>query len=128
MPNYSCNERNPVWSAIKTGRTSASGRGNLGCFTLNDYTQGGILRNPDKLKFEVVQKPVTGAHCEQFAIRDKNGNNVWVSPLNPGENTVINLPAPLVDNFFFVHMVFFHDKTGLITSDVITSPVFVDVN
>jgi len=124
--NYASNQRGPIWAAIKAGRTSASGRGNLGVFAVNGYVQGSVLRNPSSLQFYVVQQPISGAFCKQFAIYDKNSNIVYMSQTNPPETTNVTLPVPSSDNFYYVYFVFFHDPYGNITSDVITSPIFVD--
>lgn len=88
--------------------------------------QGSVLRNPSSLSCYIVQQPISGAHCEQFVIRNKNGTNIWVSPIHPAQTTTVSLPVPSTDDFYYVHFVFAHDPNTNTVSDVLTSPIFID--
>lgn len=119
--------RDAVYGAIRSGAVSASGREDLGYFTLNGVQQGGvaIASSTTSLKFSITQKPVTGRKCTEVSIRDSNGAVVW-SVSNPTTTTLAKtLPAPPADTFYVVKMVF--AKTGDTDySHVWCNPVFVD--
>jgi len=118
--------RTAVWNAIKAGSASASGRGDLGYFTLNGVHQGGvaIVYSTGSLYFSITQRPKTGRKCTEITIRDSNNSVVWrvSNPQSATYNAAIARPA--ADTFYVVKMVF---ASGLNTdySHVWCNPVFV---
>ncbi len=96
-----------VWNAIRSGAVSASGRGDIGYFTLNGVQQGGIVgaTAATSLVFNITGRPVTGRKCTEVSIRNVSNGVVW-SLANPGPNVTKTLPAPSADTFYVVKMVF----------------------
>lgn len=105
--NYSPTNRAAVWDAIKAGRASATGDGNLGLFTINGYMQGSVVRLPKggSFTFKVVQQPVTGFVCNKFEIINRDGT-VVKTVTNPGTETTISWTAPYQDWFYFIRFTF----------------------
>ena len=119
--------RTAVWNAVKAGNASASGRGDLGFFTLNGVQQGGvaIVSSTGSLAFSITQKPKTGRRCTEISIRDSNNSVVW-KVSNPQSTTYsASVTRPSADTFYVVKMVF--ATTGNTDhSHVWCNPVFVD--
>ena len=124
--SYSPTNRAAVWDAIKAGRASATGDGNLGLFTINGYMQGSVVRLPagGSFTFKVVQQPVTGFVCNKFEIINRDGN-VVKTVTNPGTETTISWTAPSEDWFYFIRFTF--QYPGSYPTEVITNPIFLDV-
>jgi hypothetical protein len=119
--------RAAVLSAIRLGNASASGREDLGFFTINGVQQGGIApaSSTTALNFQITQKPKTGRKCTEISIRDSNNVAVW-SVSNPSTTTYNTaLAAPSASTFFVVKMVF-AKTTDTDHSHVWCNPVFVD--
>ena len=119
--------RDAVSNAIRAGAVSASGREDLGYFSLNGVQQGGVAVAPGTsgLKFSITQKAVTGRTCTEISIRNSSNKVVW-SVSNPALATYSKvLAAPTVDTFFVVKMVF-AKTNGTDYSHVWCNPVFVD--
>lgn len=131
-PNYTPTDRNAIWSAIRMGRVSASGRKDLGVFSLNGFAQGSVVQvtGSNTLTFRLIQQPVSGRRCVGITIRDSN-NTVIHTVTNPtATETIWTIPAPANDTFYLVRFVFTtpHPEHGYDTdhSDVWTNPIFVD--
>lgn len=119
--------RTAVWDAVRLGRVSASGRKDLGFFTLNSAQQGSVViaDSTTTLTFSMTQKPVTGRKCTEISIRDKNNGVVW-SVSNPTSTTYTkSITAPSSDTFYVVKMVFAKTDNSDY-SHVWCNPVFVD--
>lgn len=125
IPNYSSSNRTAVWDAIRAGRLSASGTGNLGCFALNDLPQGSIVNTTpgSSLTFKLVQQPETGFTCTQIVIYDTNQTAIQSFP-NPSTETTWKTTAPSSDGFYIVKFVF--DSYGTLY-EVWANPIFVNV-
>lgn len=124
--SYTATYREAIWSAIKAGKVSASGRKDLGVFALNNASQGSVIQvsSSGSLSFKLVQQPVTGRKCTQITIRDKN-NTILRTISNPtATETYVTLPAPTSNNFYVVKFVFAKtDNTDY--SHVWANPIFV---
>jgi len=116
-----------LWDALRLGRVSASGRKDLGYFTLNGVQQGGVVAATatTRISFTIVQRPVTGRTCTEVSIRDRNNAVVW-SAINPSTSVLTTtLAVPAADTFYVVKMDFARsDRTE--PSHVWCNPVFVD--
>lgn len=119
--------RAAVWNQIAAGAVSASGREDLGFFSVNGAQQGGVTTaySTTKLTFSITQKPVTGRKCTEISIRNSSNAVVW-SVSSPTSTTYTRtLSAPSADTFYVVKMVF--SKTNDTDySHVWCNPVFVD--
>ncbi len=119
--------RSAVWTAIAAGTVSASGREDLGFFTVNGVQQGGVVAasSTTTLTFGVTQRPVTGRKCTEISIRNSANGVAW-SIANPTAATYTkSLPAPAADTFYVVKMVF-AKTSDTDYSHVWCNPVFVD--
>jgi len=125
--SYSPADRGAIWAAIEAGRVSASGRKDLGVFTLNNAVQGSVIRvtGSDTLTFNLIQQPVSGRKCTQITIRDKN-NSIVKTISNPAasETTWFTL-VPTSDTFYVVKFVF-AKKDNTDYSHVWANPIFID--
>jgi hypothetical protein len=119
--------RTAVWNQIAAGAASASGREDLGFFSINGVQQGGVVTaySSTTLTFSITQKPVTGRKCTEISIRNSNNAVVW-SVSSPKATTYAkSLPTPSADTFYLVKMVF--SKTNDTDySHVWCNPVFLD--
>jgi len=116
-----------VWDALRLGRVSASGRKDLGYFTLNGVQQGGVIAATPttRLTFTIVQQPVTGRTCTGVSIRDRNNAVVWATR-NPNLAVLsTSIAVPASDAFYVVKMDF-AKSDGTEPSHVWCNPVFVD--
>ncbi|MEW6574608.1 MAG: VWA domain-containing protein [Bacillota bacterium] len=130
--SYSSYNRNAIWDAIRSGRVSASGRGDLGCFSINNAPQGGVIRATagGTLSWKLVQKPVPNQYnarkCMKITVYDKH-QNIIKTFVNPSKEEIyFNTVAPKEDNFYVVKFDFDYDF-GFGHSEVWTNPIFVDV-
>lgn len=125
IPNYSSSNRTAVWDAIRAGRLSATGTGNLGCFSLNNLSQGSIVNTTpgSSLTFKLVQQPETGDTCTQIVIYDQYQTAIQLFA-NPSTETTWTTPAPPSDGFYIAKFVF--DSLG-IQYEVWANPIFVNV-
>lgn len=119
--------RTAVWDAVRLGRVSASGRKDLGYFTLNGAQQGSVViaSSTTRLTFSITQKPVTGRRCTGISIRDKNNAVVW-SVVNPISTTYTRSIAAPPSGTFYVVKMDFAKADGSDSSHVWCNPVFVD--
>lgn len=126
--SYSSTNRAAIWDAIKSGRVSASGRKDLGYFTVNGAVQGSILNvTPgSSLQFKLVQTPVTGRKCTRITVFNKDQVAVY-TVTNPSTSVIYwNTTAPSTDSFYVVKFEF--TKTdGSDLSEVWANPVFINV-
>jgi hypothetical protein len=125
IPDYSTSGRTAVWNAIRAGKLSASGTGNLGCFSLNNLSQDSIVNTTpgSTLTFKLIQQPETGFTCTQIVIFDKNQTAVQ-SFSNPSTETSYTMSAPTSDGFYVVKFVF--NSYGTLY-EVWANPIFVNV-
>lgn len=124
---YSPTNRGGIWAAIKAGRCSASGRKDLGYFTVNGAQQGSkiVATGATVLNFAITQRPVTGRKCTQLTIRNKN-NTILRTISNPTTTTTnVLLYPPAADDFYIVKFVF-ATTASTDYSHVWTNPIFVD--
>ncbi|MCX6007579.1 MAG: CehA/McbA family metallohydrolase, partial [Chloroflexi bacterium] len=119
---------NNIWDAIRAGRVSASGRGDLGFFTLDGSEQGSVVtvNQGDTLTFMISQEAVTNRRCKSITIYGKEGNVVR-SFSEPIAKTVSCTTTVSGDNFYVVGFEFW-DGTALSLGEVWANPIFVKVN
>ena len=118
-----------VLEALKSGDVTASGRGDLGYFTLNGVEQGGVLPvyPTTSLKLSITQRPRTGRMCTRISVRNRNNAEIWYVA-NPTQTTyTASVPQPTNDTFRVVTMTF-ANTDGTDVSNVWCNPVFLDMN
>lgn len=126
--SYGSSNRTAIWDAIRTGRVSASGLCDLGCFSLNSYAQGSVISTTpgSTLTFKVVQQPVTGRKCTKITIYNKNQAPLKTFSNPSTTETTWSMSAPSVDDLYVVKF----DLTttsGTYPSEVWANPIFVNV-
>jgi hypothetical protein len=126
--SYSSSSRTAIWAAIRTGRVSASGLKDLGCFGLNNYAQGSVINTTpgSTLTFKLIQQPVTGRKCTKITIYNKD-QGVVNSFNNPSSTeTTWSTTAPSADGFYVVKFDF-TTTSGSSPSQVWANPIFINV-
>lgn len=125
---YGTANRTAIWDAIRSGAVSVSGRKDLGCFSVNSYAQGSVLRlSPGTaLTFRLIQQPVTGRKCSLITVYDQ-WQNVLTTISNPANTeTVWSTTSPAADGFYVVKFNFLATD-GTLASEDWANPVFIDV-
>jgi len=127
IPDYSGKDRSKVWEAIRRGRTSVSGAKDLAYVTLDGQMQGSVLRKGpnESLSFHFRYMPVTGRHCAQITVFDKNLKTIFETMRPPGsELRWTMLPSERdPEDTFYVAAFTFREGRGNV-SEVWTNPVF----
>ncbi|MEW6174029.1 MAG: vWA domain-containing protein, partial [Bacillota bacterium] len=130
--SYSPGDRNAVWDAIRSGRASASGRGDLGCFSINNVPQGGIIRinSGETLQWKLVQKPFQhqygGRKCTKITVYDMDQNVVKTFENPASEEIYFNTTTSWQDNFYVVKFEFDYES-GNGYGEVWTNPIFINI-
>jgi hypothetical protein len=126
--SYGSSNRSAIWTAIRTGRVSASGLKDLGCFSLNNYAQGSVINvNPaSTLTFKLVQQPVTGRKCTKITVYNKNQAAIKTLSNPSSTETTWTMTAGSSDEFYVVKFDF-TTTSGTNPSQVWANPIFVNV-
>jgi len=125
-------DNSTVWNQIRKGCVSASAKGDLGFFTIDEMPQGSVIESNagDTLTFAITQKPLDST-CTGIFIVDKDYepilNNFIKEIPNPSSTTINEWLLTPASNTFYTVFFEFTDFIGR-KRQVWTNPIFVKVN